>query len=153
GQAINLIVEHQNFQADVAAQHVNGVIAADGKRIAIASGDPDVEVRADEFHAGGDRRSAAVNGVEAENVHVIRETAGAADAGDENQFFLGDFQVGENHLHGGKDGGVAAARTPADFLVGLKIFFGVNWQFGRGHFKSPVASPTALRSCLRFPIA
>ena len=105
---------------------MDGVIAADGERIAVTGGDPDVEIGANEFHAGGHGGRAAVNGVEAEYIHVIRKTAGAADAGDEDEFFLGDFQVGEDHLHGGKDGVVAAARAPADFLVGLEVFFGVD---------------------------
>ena len=56
GQTVNFVVEHQDFQADVAAQHVDRVIAADGKRIAVAGSDPDVEVRANELDAGGDWR-------------------------------------------------------------------------------------------------
>ncbi len=43
-QAINSVVEHQNFEADVAAQHVDGVIAADGEGIAVTGGDPNVQI-------------------------------------------------------------------------------------------------------------
>ncbi len=44
GEPVNFVVEEENFQADVAAQHMNGVISADGKRIAITCGDPYFEV-------------------------------------------------------------------------------------------------------------
>ena len=49
GEAVNFIVEHQHFEADIAAQHVDGVIAADGKGIAVTGGDPDFEIGAREF--------------------------------------------------------------------------------------------------------
>ena len=65
-EAVNFIVEHQHFEADVAAQHVDGVIAADGERIAVTGDDPDVEIGTREFHAGGDGGGAAVNRVKAE---------------------------------------------------------------------------------------
>ena len=76
------------------------------------------------FKAGGYRRRAAVNGVEAEGVHVIRKAAGAADAADHHEIFAGDAQFRKDGLNRGEDGVIAAARAPADFLVGLKIFFG-----------------------------
>ena len=136
GKAVNFIVEHQDFEADVAAQHVNGVVAADGKRVAVAGGYPDVEVGANQFYAGSDSGRTAVDGVEAESVHVIGEAAGAADAGNENEFFARDAEFGEDGLYGCEDGVVAAARAPADFLVGLEIFFRVNRQGGRGHWQS-----------------
>ena len=113
----------QHFEADVAPQHVNGVIAADGEGIAVTGGDPNVEFGARDFQASGDGGRAAVNRVKAEGVHVIGEAAGAADAGDEDEFFARDAEFGEHGLHGGEDGVVAAAWAPANFLVGLKIFF------------------------------
>src|SRR5271155_1140525 len=141
GEAVNFIVEHQDFEADVAAQHVNGVVAADGERVAVAGGYPYVEIGADQFHAGGDGGRAAVDGVETEGVHVIREAAGAADAGDEDEFLARDAEFSEDGLNGGEDGVIAAAGAPADFLVGLEIFFCVNRQRGRGHFQSPQRRP------------
>ena len=110
------------------------MIAADGKRIAVTGGDPDIEVRTHELDAGGDGRRAAMDGVKAEGIHVIREAAGAADTGDEDEFFARDAQFGEDHLHGGEDGVVSAAGAPADFLVGLEVFLGVDGRCGRGHF-------------------
>ena len=131
GEAVDPVVEHQNLDAHVAAQHVNGVIAADGERVAVAGGDPDFEFGMGELDARGHGRRAAVNGVEAKGVHVIGEAAGAADAGNDDEFFARDAQLGENGLHRGQDGVVAAAGAPANFLVGLKIFLGQDaWRCG-----------------------
>src|SRR6266852_6240001 len=133
GQSINTVVEKQNFDADVAAQHVDGVITADGQGVAVAGDQPDFQFRAVDLDARGHGRRAAVNGVKAEGVHVIRKTAGAADAGDDDEIFATHAKLRENGLHRGENGVVAAAGTPANFLVGLKIFFGEHGQGGCGH--------------------
>ncbi len=106
------------------------MIAADGKSVTVTGGDPDFEVGTDGFDAGGNGGRAAMNGVEAERVHVIGETAGAAYAGDDNKIFTLDAEFRKNGLHGGEDGVVAAAGTPADFLVSLEVFFGER-RYGR----------------------
>ena len=159
GQAVNFVVEHQHFEADVAAQHVNGVIAADGERIAVTGGHPDFEIGTRDFQAGGNGGRAAVNRVKAERVHVIREAAGAADAGNDHEFFARDAEFGENGLHGGENGVVAAAGAPADFLVGLKILSCVRratWPWSLVLLLAECLasfSPASLRSLLRFRLA
>ena len=65
---------------------------------------------------------AAVDGVETEGVHVVREAAGAADAGDDDEIFAANSKLREDGLHGGENGVVATAGAPAHFLIGLKIF-------------------------------
>src|SRR4029077_2326589 len=72
-QAIDAVIEEQNFQADVSPEHVNRVIAADGERIAIPGRDPDFEVWPDSLNTCSDGGRAAVNRVKAERVHVIGE--------------------------------------------------------------------------------
>ncbi len=134
-QTVNLIVEQQNFEAHVAAQHVNRVVAADGKRVAVAGGHPNIQVGPGDLHARSDGGRAAMNRVESESVHVIRKAAGAANARNEHELLARDAEVRENSLHRGQNRVVAAARTPANFLVGLEIFSGVNRQRGRGHFQ------------------
>jgi hypothetical protein len=131
------ISEVGEYYAHVAAQHVNGVIAADRERIAVASDNPDIEVGAYKFYAGGHGRGAAVDRVKAVGIHVIREAAGAAYAGDDHEFLAGNPQVSENHLSRGQDGVITAARAPANFLVCLIILLGVNRQGIRGHAYSP----------------
>ena len=123
GQAVDAIVEEKDLQSDIAAQHVNGVIAADGEGVAVTGGYPDFEVGANGFYAGGYGWRAAVDGVEAKGVHVIREAGRAADAGNDHEVFALDAEVGEDGLDGGEDGVVTAAGAPADFLVGLEVFF------------------------------
>jgi hypothetical protein len=124
GEAVDAVVEEKDFEADVAAQHVDGVVAADREGVAVTGGYPNFEVGANGFDAGGDGGRAAVNGVEAKSVHVIREAGRAADAGDDDEVFALDAEFREDRLDGGKNGVVAAAGAPADFLVGLEVFFG-----------------------------
>jgi hypothetical protein len=62
-----------------------------------------------------------VDAVEPVGVHVIREPAGAADAGDEHEFLARNAERGEDFLHLCEDGVVAAARAPADFLIAAEI--------------------------------
>ncbi len=89
GEAVNFIVEQKNFQADVAAQHVNGVIAADAQRVTVSGGDPNFQLRIHQLQSGGHGRRASVNGVESKRVHVVREAAGAADAGNHHKLSRG----------------------------------------------------------------
>src|SRR4029077_10730874 len=86
-QAIDAVIEEQNFQADVSPEHVNRVIAADGERIAIPGRDPDFELWPDSLNTCSDGGRAAVNRVKAERVHVIGEAARAANAGDHYEIF------------------------------------------------------------------
>ena len=126
GQAVNPVVEHEHLDAHVAAQHVNGVVAADRQGIAVTGGDPDFEVRVGQLDARGHGGRAPVNRVKAERIHVVREAAGAADARNHHEFFARDAQLRKYGLHRGQNGVVAATGAPADFLIGLKIFLGQN---------------------------
>ncbi len=93
GQAVDAVVEQQDLEPDVAAQHVDQVVAADRQRVAVAGGDPHLEVGPRQLEAGGHRRRAAVDGVEAVGVHVVREAAGAADAGDDHELLARDARA------------------------------------------------------------
>ena len=73
---------------------------------------------------GGERRRAAVDGVEAERVHVVRQPARAADARDEDDVLLRVAEVGHHLLGLGEDRVVAAAGAPADLLVGHEVLAG-----------------------------
>ena len=82
---VDLVVEQQHREVHVAPQRMDQVVAADRQRVAVAGDDPHVEVGTGERHAGGDRRRAAVDAVQAVRVHVVREPGGAPDAGDEHE--------------------------------------------------------------------
>src|SRR5207237_6528150 len=44
-QAVDAVIEEENFEPDFAPQHMNSVIPADGKGIAVSGGDPYFQVR------------------------------------------------------------------------------------------------------------
>src|SRR4029079_16887444 len=72
----------------------------------------------------------------------------AADAGDHHELLARDAELGEDLLHGGQDGVVAAARAPADLLVGLEVLL-VEGRDGKlsGHASK---APGSRGSCDRF---
>ncbi len=124
GEAVDPVVEQQDLQVDVAAQGVDEVVAADAQGVAVAGDDPHGQVRAGDGEAGGDGRGAAVDGVHAVGVHVVREARRAADAGDEDDVLAAQAELGQEALDGGEDRVVAAAGAPADLLVGLEVLGG-----------------------------
>ena len=75
------------------------VVAADLQSVAVAGDDPHREVGPHRLQPRGHGRGPAVDRVDAVGVHVIREAAGAADPGDEDQLFPRNAQRGEGLLH------------------------------------------------------
>ena len=130
-QTVDAVIEEQNFDANVTAQHVNGMVAADGQRVAIARGYPNFQFRVGDFDSGGYRRCATMDRVEPVGVHVVREAAGATDARDHHEILPANAKLRKDGLHRREDGVIAAAGTPAHFLVGLKVFFR-EWRKRRG---------------------
>ena len=130
GQAVDAVVEHDQLDVDVAAHRVDDVVAADRQRVAVAGDDPDHQVGAGRLEPGGQGRRAAVDGVEAVGVHVVRQPAGAADAADEDDVLLGVAEVGHHLLGLGQDRVVAAAGAPADLLVGHEVLAGERDDLG-----------------------
>ena len=100
GQAVNPVVEEQHFDADIAAQHVNGVVAADGQCVAVTRGHPNFEFRVSNFDSGSNGGRAPVDGVEAVGVHVIGEAAGAANSRNYHKVLPANAQFREHRLHG-----------------------------------------------------
>jgi hypothetical protein len=122
GEAVDLVVEEQHVDVHVAAQQVDQVVAADAQRIAIAGDHPHAQLGAHAAQAADDGGCAAVDAVHAVRVQVVREARGAADAADEDDLLLGAWPVHlSTRLHLLQDGVVAAAGTPAHFLVAAVI--------------------------------
>ena len=84
GQPVDLVVEQQDGEVHVAAQGVDQVVATDREPVAVAGDHPHVEVGPGHGEAGGHGGRPAVDGVHPVGVHVVREPARAADAGDEH---------------------------------------------------------------------
>ena len=131
GEAVDPVVEQQDRHVDVAAQRVDQVVAADGQRVAVTGDDPHREVLARGGDAGRDRRGAPVDRVHAVGVEVVREAAGAADAGDEDDVLPAQAELGQEALDGLEHGVVAAARAPADLLVAGEVLAGLRGVGGR----------------------
>ena len=120
-QPVDLVVEEEDRDVHVAPQGVDEVVAADRERVAVSGDDPDGEVGTRGGEPGRDRGRAAVDRVHPVRLHVVREAGGAADAGDEDDALARDAELGHELLDGGEDRVVAAARAPADLLVGLQV--------------------------------
>src|SRR5438477_8952834 len=139
GQSVDLVVEQNDVEVDVAAQHVQHVVAADGQAVAIARHHPYVEIGIRELDTGGNRRRAPMHGVETVRGHIVRKARRTADAAHEHGALTHESYVRARLLHRFENCVVAAARTPADLLV-RGIIFGRELRVadrGDGHPASP----------------
>ena len=139
GQAVDPVVEQQDLEVDVAAQRVDQVVAADRQRVAVTGDHPHRQVRPRRGEAGRDRRRPAVDRVHPVGVHVVREARRAADARDEDDVLPRQPELGHERLHRGEDRVVAAARAPADLLVGLEVLGRLRPAGLRHQVERPVA--------------
>src|SRR5262245_32525370 len=128
-EAVDPVVEEQDGQVHVAAQDVQQMIAADREPVAVTRDHEDLQLRPRHPEPGRDRRSPAVDRVEAVGVHVVREAARAADPGDEDDVLLGNTEIRHRLLDRGQDRVVAAARTPPHVLVRLEVLLRVLRRF------------------------
>ena len=121
GEAVNAVVEQHDVDIEVAADGVHQVVAADRQAVAVAGDDPHVQIGPHRLQPGRHRRGPAVDRVHAVRVHVVREAARAADAGDEHDLLARDAERRHHLFHLGENRVVAAAGTPADVLIAGEI--------------------------------
>src|SRR5207253_8707033 len=95
GQPVDLVVEQQDLEVDVAAQRVDQMVAADRQCVAVPGDQPYREIRPSGGQTGGDGRSSPVDTVYPVGVHVVDEPPGASDTGDERDLVRRDPQFGE----------------------------------------------------------
>jgi hypothetical protein len=95
-------------QSRFAPQHVQEVVAADRQAVAVAGHDPDVKLRVGELDTGGDRQRAAMDGVVAVGLDVVRKPAGASDPGHAHGVFRARADLRQRALHGFQNRIVAA---------------------------------------------
>ena len=128
-QSVDLVVEEDDVQVHVAADGVDEVVAADGQRVAVTGRHPDVQARVGDLHARSHGIGTAVDGVEAEGLHVVDEARRAADTRHEREEVVRRVgsvgNLGQRTLHGVQDGMVAASGAPAHLLVAFEICGGV----------------------------
>ena len=121
GQPVDLVVEEQDREVDVAAHRVDQMVATDGQGIAVTGHDPDRKVRAGRRQTRRDRRGTPVDRVHAIGVEVVREARGAADAGDEGDVLALEAELGQEGLDRGEDDVVTTPRAPAHLLIGGEL--------------------------------
>ncbi len=153
GQAVDTVVEQQDLQIHIPAQRVDQMVPADRQRVAVAGHHPDAEVAPGGGQPGGDRRGPAVDRVHSIGVHVVRETGGAADTGDEDGVLPSDPQLRHEGLYRGQDRVVTAAGAPADLLVGLELLGALRRLGLRDQLQGGELLAHRLSSSSRFPIA
>lgn len=110
--AVDVVVEHDDREVHIAAAAVDEVIAADGRAVAIARDDDDVEVRVGELDARRERNGAAVRRVQGIKVHVARGARRAANARDDDRVVLREALLLDRLDDGLHRDAVAAARAP-----------------------------------------
>ncbi len=114
------------------------MVATDGEQVAVSRDEPHFELRVGELDARGKGGRPAVDRVHAERIHVVRKTCCTPDAGDEHEIFPAFIQLGKRHLHRFENRVIPAAGTPANLLIGDKIFGLVRWQCYFSHSVSPL---------------
>ena len=124
GEPIDLVVVQDDLEVDVAPQHVQDVVAANAECVAVARDYPHAQLRPRSLEPGSDRRRAAMDAVEPVRVHVIRQAARAADAGDEDDVLARQAEIGHQLLRLREDRIVAAPRAPAHLLIGHEVLPG-----------------------------
>ncbi len=109
---IDKVVDADHLEVDIAARGVNQMIAADGRKVAVARVDHYIEVGIGKLQSGGKRNRAPVRGVERVKLHVSSHAARAADSGDKRQSLKIDFGF-DQRLGKAVDGRPdAASRAP-----------------------------------------
>ena len=112
GESIDAVVEQDHVEVDVASVGVDEVVTSDGESVTVTADLPNSEVRVGDFASCGDGGGTSVDGVHAVGGHVVRQTAGAADAGDDSGVMRSDADFSHGFLKRGEEGVVATTWTP-----------------------------------------
>ena len=119
GHAVDLVVEHQAGQLEIAPAGVDQMIAADGETVAVAGDDDDMQIGTRQREAGRIGQRPAVRHMESIGVDIGRQPPGAANAGDDREFVLVDAEIVDRpqqaraaRCHGRNRGRGSAASSP-----------------------------------------
>jgi hypothetical protein len=94
------------------------VVPTDGEAVAITAKDEDVEVRAADGKASGQRKRTTMDEVDAVAVHEVRETAATADTCDAHDLLMRHLELLEHLIESSQNGEVSAPRTPRRVVCG-----------------------------------
>src|SRR5579875_768542 len=133
GQAVDSVVEQQDFQVNISSEGMDEMVATDGQAIAVASHYPYVQLGSGYLQTGSNRGSTTMSCVKIVRVYVVREAFCTSDPGDEHDVFSWYAEFGHNLLHLRQNGVVATSRAPAHFLIRNEVLAGKC----RSHYLSP----------------
>ena len=94
---------------------------ADAVAVTVAAHGQDGELMVGELGPGGDRQSAAVQGVQPVGFDVVRGLAGTADSGNREHVVRLQVQFSQRLADGVEDAEVAAARAPVGMVGGAVV--------------------------------
>ena len=80
GHAVDIVVDDDGRQVQVAPGGVDEVVAADGGGVAVPHDHDHLELGVGQLHPGGEGQGPAVGGVQGVEIHVDAHPPGAADA-------------------------------------------------------------------------
>ena len=123
GEAVDEVVHDDVGHFDVFAGGVVDVVAADGKGVAVAAKDENMQVRARKRDAGCKGKRPSVDVVHSVRLDEVGKAAGTTDAGDCGDFFVPDFSLFNQFEVKGEDGKIAASRTPSRMVGGEFFLF------------------------------
>ena len=149
--AIDVVVEEDDRQIDVAPAAVQEMIASDGSAVTVSCDDDDVQFGACKLDPCCKGNGSPVRRVYGIKVHIAGTARGAADAGDDDGIVLRHALRALDRLRDAfQRRTVAAARTPqvgqavlSKILLKAAIYFCMRIHIG--------AHPNPPRSCAEFP--
>jgi len=100
GQAIDEVVHDEIDHVDVLPRAMIEMVAADGKTVAVAPKQKNMQVGPGQADAGSKRNGAAVNEVRAVTVDEIGKTRRTADPGKRDDLFVIELAFLENLVEG-----------------------------------------------------
>ena len=132
--AVDIVIDDNRRQVQVAPGRVDEVVAADGGGVAVAHDHDHVKLGVGQLHPGGKGQGPAVGGVERIEIHVHAQAPGAADARDQDDLVLGEAGAVNGPDQGPQDDAVAAPRTPdvGELLFVAQVLVDEFGDFGHG---------------------
>lgn len=132
GHAVNIVVDDDGREVQVAPGGVDKMVAADGGGVAVAHDHDHLELGVGQFDAGGEGQRPAMGGVECIEIHVHAQPPGAADPRHQDNVVFPKPGAVDGPDQRPQDNAVAAPRTPdvGELLLVAQILVDELGDFG-----------------------
>ena len=138
-EAVDLVVEQKNLEANVAPECMHQMVATNRQAIAVARDNPHVELGIRELEPCRDRRRTPVDRVESVGLDVVRKARRAPDTRNKHGLLGHCADVRQRASHRLQHSVVAATGAPAYFLRRREVL----WLQLCAHARSPRTARTA----------